>query len=87
MTAPVNLVPPPKAEQRIRESVVAILRETLQEAEAGEIECVMMIVVRPGGGWQPRISATDNFSGMIGRLEIAKQEWVIDYLSQECSKK
>lgn len=87
MTAPINLVPPPKVADIVRESVVATLRQTLEEAERGEIECVAIVICRPGGGWKPRISTTDNFSGMIGRIEIAKQEWVADYLSQESSRR
>lgn len=86
MTAPVNLVPPAKAAERVRESVIATLRQALEEAERGEIECVAMVICRPGGGWKPRISMTDNFSGMIGCLEIAKQEWIADYLSQEVAR-
>jgi hypothetical protein len=87
MSAPINLVPPPTPADIVRESVVATLRQTLEEAERGEIECVAIVICRPGGAWKPRVSTTDNFSGMIGRLEIAKYEWIADYLSQESGRR
>jgi hypothetical protein len=87
MSATVNLVPKPTAAEEVRASVMALLRDVLEQAEAGEIECVMMVTVGPGGYWKPLMSKTDNFSGMMGRLEIAQQEWILDYMTQQANSK
>jgi hypothetical protein len=86
MTDPVNLVPKPKATEIARESIKAILKQTMEEAERGDLKCVMMVVVDPSGKWTPRISSTDDFSGMMGKLLIAQHEWVADYLKQESER-
>jgi hypothetical protein len=80
MNSPVALVPKPTAADEVKESVVRLLRDTLAEAERGNVDCVIMIVGHPDGAWSDRCSSTTRMSEAIGRLEITKQEWVQQYL-------
>ena len=80
MTAPVALVPKPKAADEIRESVMRLLRDSLEQAERGEVDTVIIIVGHPDGDWTNKSSYTDKLSAAIGRLEITKQEWIEKYL-------
>ena len=83
MTQPVALVPKPKASDEVRESVIRLLRKSLDEAEAGEIVSAIMILRRADGEWIDRASTTERFSEDIGRLEITKQKWIAQYLQDE----
>lgn len=83
MSRVVSLVAPPTALEEIRESVLRLLRKTLAEAEAGEIDQVVIIARATDGTWVDRVSDTDTASELIGRLEITKQEWIIRYLRDE----
>lgn len=82
MTEPLTLVAKPKASDEIRDSVIALLRKTLAEAERGEIDFVALVAGSADGDWIPRISTVGKLSLAIGRIEIAKQEWILDYLKQ-----
>lgn len=79
-TAPVALVPKPKAADEIRESVMRLLRDSLEQAERGEVDTVIIILGHPDGDWTNKSSYTDKLSAAIGRLEITKQEWIEKYL-------
>ena len=81
MNEPLALVPKPKASDEVRESVVRLLRKSLEEAEAGDIVSVIMIFRNADGEWTDRCSDTEKFSEDIGRLEITKQRWIAQYLS------
>ena len=83
MVAPVSIVPKPKASDEVRESVVRLLRKSLEEAEAGAILSVIMIFRNADGEWTDRCSDTERFSEDIGHLEITKHRWITKYLSQE----
>lgn len=76
MKEPLALVPKATASDEIRESVVKLLRKSLEEAENGDIVSVIMILRHPDGEWSDRCSATGAFSEDIGRLEITKQQWI-----------
>lgn len=82
MGASVTLVTKPTAAEEVRESVIRLLRKTLDEAEAGQIETVIIIGRAPDGEWINRASETNHFSDAIGRLEITKAEWIAQYLEQ-----
>ena len=79
MTEIVSLVQKPTVTEEIRSNVVNILRETLEQAERGEIDTVIMILHHPDGDWTDRASSTEIFSDSIGRLEILKQKWISNY--------
>jgi hypothetical protein len=83
MTDPavLSLAPRPKAEDQVRESIVAILATALKEARNGEITSVIMILQHSDGDWSDRASETIKFTEAIGRLEILKQEWIAVYLA------
>jgi hypothetical protein len=78
----VTLVSKPKASDEVRESVVRLLRESLEQAERGEVDTVIIILSHPDGEWSDRCSNTDKLSTAIGRLEITKQEWIAKYLKE-----
>jgi hypothetical protein len=80
MADPIALVPKPKAADEVRESVVRLLRDSLEQAERGEVDTVIIILGHPDGEWSDRCSNTDKLSAAIGRLEITKQEWIAQYL-------
>lgn len=75
-----QLVTKPTADAEVKASVLRVLRETLEQAERGEIDCVVMILGHPDGEWTDRTSETVKFSEAIGRLEITKSEWIAQYL-------
>jgi hypothetical protein len=76
----IGLVAKPTAEDDVRESVIRLLRKTLEEAEAGEVDSLVMIVGCPNGEWSDRASETVKFSEAIGRLEITKQDWIARFM-------
>lgn len=76
----VSLVNKATADEEVKESVIRLLRETLEQAEAGEVDSILMIVGSPSGEWLDKASETVKFSETIGRLEISKQEWINRYL-------
>lgn len=75
-----SLVPKPTANEEVRESVVRLLRWSLEQAEAGNVDTLIMILGHPDGEWSDKVSETVKFSEAIGRLEITKQEWIAQYL-------
>lgn len=76
MTTPIALVSKPTAAEEVRTSVIDVLRETLAQAEAGEIDSVAMILGHPDDTWSDRYSGVLNFSSVIGRIEILKLKWI-----------
>ena len=82
MNSPIVLVPKPKASDEVRGSVVRLLRESLEQAEAGEVNTVIIIASHPDGTWTDLCSSTDKLSEAIGRLEITKQAWIAEYLRE-----
>jgi len=81
MKKPVTLVTKPTASAEIRDSIVRDLREVLAQAEAGDVDAVIMLVLHPNGEWSGNDIATTRFSEVIGRVEIVKQEWIAQYLA------
>ncbi len=82
MTAPISLVAKPTATEEVRASVIKVLQDALARAERGELESVVLILGSPAGGWLPAMSTTSKFAELIGRLEIAKQEFVLDFMKE-----
>lgn len=83
MPEPLALVPKPTTQDEIRDSVLKLLRQSIEEAECGEIDCVFMILGHPDGEWAERFSDTDKFTSAIGRIEIAKIAWALRYLNRD----
>jgi hypothetical protein len=77
---PVKLVTKPTAKAEIRDSIIRNLREVLAQAEAGDIDAVIILALHPNGEWSGNDIATTRFSEVIGRIEIVKQQWVAQYL-------
>lgn len=82
MGSPIALVPKVKADDEVRESVTRLLKTSLDEAERGEIDTVIIILGHTDGEWSDRCSSTTKLSEAIGRLEITKQEWIAQYLRE-----
>lgn len=82
MVKPIALVAKPKIDEQIREDVTLLLRETLAQAERGEIQSVAIILENTDGNWSNCVSDAMKFSDAIGRLEITKQEWIAQYLRE-----
>ena len=76
----IALVPKQKTSDEVRKSVVKVLKEALDLAEAGEIDTAIIILGHTDGEWSSGCSSTENVSEAIGRLEITKQEWISSYL-------
>jgi hypothetical protein len=74
-----QLVPKPTIRDEIREDIIATLRRTLAEAEAGEIIGLFMIKKGPSGHWSDSRSGVTEFSDFIGKIEIVKQDWIEHY--------
>jgi hypothetical protein len=83
MTAPVSLVAKPTAEEEVRQSVISVLRMALEEAEAGNVDGVAMILSHPDGTWTHRGSEHMEFSRMVGRFEMLKQKWIAEHFERE----
>lgn len=82
MSDPITLVPKPTPEAEVRDSVIRILREMLEEAEAGHLTSVFVILQDENGLWAHRASKTTRISETIGRIEMAKQELIANYLKE-----
>ncbi len=81
-----NLVvftPKQTVENEVQESVVGVLKEYLAKAEAGQLNCVIVIAGFLDGMWTDDMSSTLDFPTAIGRLEIAKQEWIAQELNSK----
>jgi hypothetical protein len=82
MTEPLRIVQPPTVPEEIRQGVVGLLKDALAQAEAGELDAVIVILKRPTG-WSDMRSGVMDFPDAIGRLEIVKQSWIAHYLYGE----
>ena len=83
MTEVVSLVSKATAEDQVRQSVITVLRETLAEAETGNIDGVAMILSHPDETWTHRGSEHMEFSRMIGRFEMLKHQWIAEHFERE----
>jgi hypothetical protein len=79
----VQLVPPPSASQEAVDGAVQILRLLLVEAEAGRLADLAVIYSAPDKTWSHITTTTIDFTGLIGRTEIAKQRWIEDFQRQQ----
>ncbi len=70
---PLRLVP--KAVED-KSEVLDMLRETMVEAERGEIESLSMIISRPDGTWTHRATAAKSLTTLIGKLQIAAHDLI-----------
>ena len=78
-----KLVPPATVSDDIKASVVQILIDVKALAAAGDVDTMIIILGHPDGSWSTKLSGTEKLSAAIGRLEIAKQEWIALHLELE----
>jgi hypothetical protein len=74
-----KLTAKPTLSDEIKESAVKLAREVLADVEAGNVTTLLVIAVRPDGTWSREWSGTADMAGVIGRLEITKQEWIAQF--------
>lgn len=77
-----KLVTKPTLPDEIRAGILKLLATCVEDAQAGNVETMLVIAVRPDGTWSREWSGTLDMSSMIGRLEITKQEWIAEYSRQ-----
>ncbi len=83
MTDPIRLATRPLVIDEVRESVTRLLREALEKAEAGKVDCVIIILGHPDGTWTDLASETVEFSKAVGRLEILKHKWIARFVEHD----
>lgn len=83
MNEVVSLVSKPTVDEKIKSRVVEMLRNTLKEAEAGDIGGIFMIVEGPDEMWTERWDGTCKLSEMLGRVEIIKHKIIHQYFQSE----
>jgi len=83
MTEVVSLVIKPTVDDEIRQDIIGMLKRALEQAEAGEIDTVFMIVIRPDGTWNDRCGGLTRYGQTIGCIETIKQKMIHNYLRQE----
>lgn len=71
-----KLATAPTASEEARRDTIDILQRLLAEAEAGEIESIIIIAKRVDGFWFHEQSSVTAFPDAIGRLEIVKASWI-----------
>lgn len=69
-----------KASETARLQAIALLRDALAMAEAGDITEVILIVDHPDNTWGQSMTSTTAFTAAIGRLEMVKHLWIEQFL-------
>lgn len=67
-----------KASLSAKDRVIKMLEEYLEEAKNNEIDSALLIIKRADGQWTWILDGDTPYSDMIGRLEIAKTEIVME---------
>jgi hypothetical protein len=75
----IKLATAPTLSDEIKDSTIKLARTVLEDAEAGNVATLLVIAIRPDGSWSREWSGTENMSDAIGKIEIAKQEWIATY--------
>ncbi len=74
-----KLVTKPTLPDEIKAGILKLLATATEDAQSGGVSTMLIIAVRPDGTWSREWSGTMEMAGMIGRLEITKQEWIAEY--------
>ena len=75
-----HTVAPLTAKEELRAEVIALLRDALEQAEAGDVDEVLILMRHPGDDeWSNLASETLGFAAWIGRIEITKLDWIEQY--------
>ena len=65
--------------QQVQQSVIDALMDALEQAKAGTIAEVILLITRPDGDVSDMASATMDFPRAIGQLELTKQDWISQF--------
>jgi hypothetical protein len=79
----VHAIKPPNASEQRRREVIAILEEALKEANEGFVDGVVLIALRTDGCWYPVSSSGPDFTSLVGKMEVFKQQLIAKYTQQE----
>lgn len=70
----------PTAPDDIRAQVIAHLKEALAEAEAGNVDEILIIMRHPGDDqWTNLATETQSFAKWIGYLTITSADWIAEF--------
>lgn len=72
-------VPALTTQEEIRLNVVEKLKRVLVQAEAGEIDEILVIMHHPDEDWTSISSMTQSIMRWVGYLEMTKLDWVDKY--------
>ena len=65
-----------------RERIVTFLRKVLADAEAGLVDCSIVLVKSPDGMWKFELDGDVFLTDMVGRIEVAKAELLKRFLEK-----
>lgn len=80
---PATLIPKPTASQQAQQETIALLRELLAAAEAGDIVEIFAVMKHPDASWSSERSTCADMPSLVGRLEMAKQGAIANYLANQ----
>lgn len=82
----VALVAPPTAGLQAKVEAVQLLEALLAEARAGRIDEVFVVYGMPNRTWSHVLTTTTDAPGLVGRIEIAQQALMAQYVAQQRPK-
>lgn len=82
MSEPLKLIPSPSNTEQVQASLLTMARELLASIERGEVRSLVLVAQDQDLDWEMTHSSTLGFPEAIGRLEIAKQAWILAFLSK-----
>lgn len=83
MRAPIKLITPPTASAEIQGLAVELLRESLANAESGNVLAVIIITKETDGEWRHLSSGTLTVREQVGALECFKHDLVAASLTKD----
>jgi len=79
-----HAVKPPSVSNEIRDSMIKLIEDLLEEAKAGDVtEVCILIQHADPKEWSDRSSMTENIMTWVGRLETTKLDWIAKYKEQD----
>ena len=76
-------VPKATAKEQAKQETVELLHGLLAQAEAGDVVEIFAVIKHPDASWSSKRSTCTDMPGLIGRLEIAKQGAIANYLASQ----
>lgn len=67
-------------DEQMRANCVRVLKEALAQAEAGELESILIISRRVDDRWRYEYTGVKRMTETIGQLTIVRHAWITEYL-------